>query len=597
MLEEKKQYEVYLSKRLTREARLFHFCADLYQRLFAYAKTLHPPQTPSQEMLAYHALFAHTNFHPFTVQQLHGSVGQAPPLFLKNLSSRSYYYFDVIFTAITNALFQYNGVGLTRMENMTGIRLEQLARLEAKRTLRIPASGTPPRVETLDMPQEELLARFSSQKGVTDNASGEHTYHLGQSLYRSELESLGAPCLTGISSNAYTIFKFLAMALRLSQMELIQLRVCLVAYMVGAHDHTVVEVLDAINYALEENDFRQHCTALGIDSGALVIPLESDTDYPRAMEAIFNELLHHDATATQIQLNITLLMNNTPLASPFPKWIRDIVVQRVHAHTAGRGVSTVNFNALRERVQMDLYTLLQQIQALDPRLLREIFQEDTTAGGLTHLEGIVDLYCAARLSQQPFKLLGMDGFLNEQVSQMSVEDARAAKRLMQCFGFSATRHGDAFLPDFMAQHSQTPVVGFYSIPPKTLATGDGAILCSKGQTPLLDFCWLLACIHGRQDFHLVRAITPDLLTSGNQQPSRLAYQLQILASCGYQLVYQANVGFTLSPPAHMITTDVAMLCNALHTLNTQTDLSSHFAALMVPATQTSITELSQRLAI
>lgn len=530
-LQKKLEKEFYIGKRLSRMESLFQYCVTLYNRLYHFVAIQEGITDPARLVLLYQQLFGHTSNQRYLPSQLHGSTGLFSPLFYKKLPQKSNFYFDIVLTSLTHAMYQYRKVGLLSI--VQGIDYKNSSIFEAQRCARSHPNVPPVRIEDCDLALEEVIGRFGQEKEISVTSSGESSFSLSPCDYRSRLENqLGAPCLTGRSSNAYLMFKFFANIFHLEKQSLIDLRNAIVAYFLAAHDHSLVEILDSINLALSEDEF-SGCR------DSLIFKLESPCDYGLALE-YFEGLVNADSKP-KIQVSIDCLLKN----ESFPMWVTEIIQKYVTHYL--REFKEEAPGILYAEISRDLREILETIALLKPEHMKTLLGEENNEHTLTTLQSLIEIYCASRLSNVNFKLLQFESLMTAVEDSSTQEHADGLHQLLYNMGLGSTSHGNAFKPDVLAKVRLKPSIGFNEIPPQSTRIGTGAIICAKNQTRLLEMMWIIGAMQEKQDFFMISAPGKIIRVHEIQCSTWEAYQIALLQYHHYEYIEQENIAGWRAP--------------------------------------------------
>src|SRR3990167_2051302 len=397
---------------------LFYFITSIYRKLFDFIFSLEKRQHETKDFLdeleninLYHRVFAHTHNGRFKAEQLRGSVGEASPLFLKNLPQKSPFYFHTVMTAICNAIYQYapteDVYGLCRMDlgvNYSGLK----SILEFKKNDRLALEIEKDVVSFLDFPLEELQARFYPGQHRSTPASGEQQFLISkESNYVIDANCIGAPTLTGPSSNSYTIFKCLTQLLALDNNHQVMLRKCLIVYMLASHNHTFLEVIDPINTAIDELS----------DESDMKVTIYSHQEYCSALNNILPFF-----QKTSVVNNINLFLNE----NSFPSWASAIIkLYTLEEKCISAIILKINY-------------LFSQLIACDQEILKYFFGEDMDESHITNLDAMIDLFSNFYSSDVDIQLLGETFLATNQHSSIDEKQSKKLLNVIEKFGLCAT---------------------------------------------------------------------------------------------------------------------------------------------------------------
>ena len=538
--------EFVLAKRLALDTKTFNFVSSIYNRLLekvqsitTYKKTDDPRQSMMNELrhrLLSQRLFAHTETTRRRYTDAHGSVGERSVLFFEQLPKKSNAYFDIIFTTLGNAIYQYGEGGLISLYSKD----EACDKIHETRQSRRPSTLPLPRVYELSLLPEERVLYDSDY--ATYHSRGEHVFQLAACAYTERAKRLNAPVFTGLSGETYTSFKFLTTFLKLNENEFIQLRKAFVAYLVSSHDHALIEVLDSINYIFEESDFSK---AFPFDTNQFHIKLETPNDYQNAFLAIFEDVIMDDKT--MIQKNCAELLSDTP--SP---WFE----QAIESHLLKKNTSKATLQTMKDQTRAELLSIFSALKQANIHVLCGLLLEDQQEASITTMLSIVNLYCHSKYSQLPLKLLSTNPIMHGVVdTDTTTEQAKLSAALIKNFGLSSTQ-SEALLdyPKLAAK------AGFADVPQweKQIFHGDGAILSNKNHTPLLNIIWIMASVAAKHDVFLVRNnhgigeknifTSIELFEHGYNRPSMLCLEVYVLHLYGYKISNKKDHGLAFIPP-------------------------------------------------
>jgi|GEM_PF-3220490 len=402
--------------------------------------------------------------------QRHGSVGYRNIAYFENLPKSSPLRFDIRFTAMANAICQYNDGLLKRGRDHYPSFVE-----EQHTKYRVPVLE-PPREALSDrrMTAEEQLAfMMTAPAGMRDGVrSGENRYRLLEHSYKSSHEHVGIPVLTGVSGLGVVLFRlFSRFFASLADLKLLQQTI--VAYLVANHDHSFHEAVDAINFVLEEPKFREYFLEKHqLDVQQLKLPLLWRQNYNDTIADIFGPVLNENNTVIQESIR-GVFSRGEP-----PEWMKKLIDKTVlRTQQAGYVVGD------------QVAYFLQDFLTIPPVLLRSLlleeeFRETDKNSFVTPLEIMVEIYLIGYFSHTPRKFL---------------TDPKSSNiALIQAEGLAHTAAGPAVDEYALREMNGRPAYGFVTLIPET--KGAGNLLSDRYYTPLMHMVWVFAGIQANHAF-------------------------------------------------------------------------------------------------
>jgi hypothetical protein len=630
VLNQKKEF--LYAKRLSHDLKMYEFATGLYQRLLEKARPLELSAQNSsvlspvmREFKSYALpkdLFTHSDTSYYAYTDLHGSVGEGNAMFFKNLPQKSNAYFDVVMTAITNSIFQYEGKGLISLVPRAKIPHD----IEETRAFRSKSAISAPVVKDMALTHEERAVHGNEYDFY--HTRGEHFFQLDPCPYTKRAAELNAPVITGMSGDTYEVYRFLALFLELDKNEFIQLRNLLIAYLVTSHDHSLIEVVDVINLILRDPDFAR---CFQFDVSECILPLETPEDYEHAFFSIFNVSPINSDTSSDliIQKNCKNLIDNLP-----PKWLDECIALSIsqwlsaigtitpatlnnydglspsqfdllseicsynQSQTKAPGIYKLKLLQLKNETREQILALFKAIKQAEPAILHDVLLEEQHEWSLTALESIVALFCHAKFSPLPLKILGEGSRIRGLVYPTTTsEEAKSAQTMIQNFGFSTSALGVSF--DSKALSERANVKGEFHVPDQT----HGAILSALDYTPLLNIVWMMGAATSKQDIVLTRAnlgidqpqlfAPQELFDKETNRMTMLACELYVLSMFGYEAINIEDHGLLLTPREQTNKFDITQILSGLLELSQmkEEELINHINQILQPTTDRDLTNI------
>ena len=540
---ENQSIEYIYAKRLSSDVRMYHFISTIYQKILTKVKQIEfhkqiALKTEFKQLLIHEiqhrllpqCLFAHTQMNIRTYHNQHGSVGERSVFFFETLPQKSNAYFDIMFSAITNAIYQYKGDGLVNLYSVKEVD----SRIDGLRKYRVKSTIASPHVYDVNiLPEERAL--YDRENAIYPSR-GENNVQLTSCEYTDRASILNAPVITGLSGDAYGIFKFLTLFLDLDETEFVLLRKALVAYMVSFHDHSLIEVIESINFVFEDPKF---ANKFKFDVMKFSLKLESNSDYQRAVAISFEDVMDYKVV---IQKNCAQFLFSSP-----PIWFEKAIDSYF---------PNVKKSAKKDRTRTEVIHIFNSITDIQPGLLREVLYEDQHEWSLTTMESIVTIYCHSKFSHFPFKLVFADTLERQEAFDPTSEQIHFYVNLVKIFGLSSAQQSGLLL-DYsqLAKHMPLADVPHWE---KQVSGGRGSILSTKHLTPLLYIIWIMGAISSHQNIFLVRkndAIgeknifsSKELLDKEKCRPTMLCFVVYMLHVFGYKVKNIKDHGVVFIPP-------------------------------------------------
>lgn len=578
--------EFFLAKKLSSDANLYAFLARIYENICSKVKEVDARRDSNPVLSAQDAmikelgsrlisqrLFAHTDTSVRHYKEMHGSVGERSVLFFEQLPEKSSAYFDILFVCVSNAIYQYCPKGQgdedRGLVSHYSLNLTIPAAINDTRRYRQKIIGASSRVRDFVLMPEERAVYQSEEDRYT--SQGENVYQLHECELTTYAKTLGAPVFTGLSGDAYVIFKFLTTYLRLNQADFLTLRKALVAYLVALHDHSVLEVLLSINMVLADPEF---ASRFDFDVRQFIMKLDDPMDYQGAIAAVFEDVVSPSHISIRSQCDNFLSHDVTP------KWLGSLIEQSIDEwlktiETAGinrdlkdpqllefaqaafqwRQDPTLDnledFQLINRRVfhttRKEILAFFDAIRRSSDELLRVVLSEELDETSITTLQSVVELYCHSKFSKLPLKFVGNGLVIGGAVGcHTGRREARSNAELIKNFGLCSTKAGSMLEYPLLLSRG-----GFADVPQwgRSLDGCNGTILSTKGYTPLLNLAWILAAAFAKQEVFLASmdsmADTTLFPASG---PLKLCMEIYVLSTFGYKMASISGQGLCFTPP-------------------------------------------------
>jgi hypothetical protein len=584
--------EFFLAKKISSDDNLYAFLVHIYENIRLKVKEIEAsrdsnPVSNSQEAMKQELgsrlipqrLFAHTDTSFRHYKEMHGSVGERSVLFFEQLPEKSSAYFDILFVCISNAIYQYcpkgqcdEGRGLI---SDYSLNLTIPAAITETRRYRQKILSASSRVRDFVLMPEERAVYQSEEDSYT--SQGEKLYQLHECELTTYAKRLGAPVFTGLSGDAYVIFKFLTTYLKLNQADFLQLRKALVAYLVALHDHSVIEVLLSINMVLVDPEF---ASLFDFDVRSFLIKLDDSMDYQCAIATIFEDVLSPSHISIRNQCDKFLSHDETPrwlgsiIEHSIDEWLKTIETAGLYGDLKDQLLLELAQAALRWRqhptwdhlddfklinrrvfhaTRKEILAFLDAIRQSNDELLRGVLSEEQDERSITTLQSVVELYCHSKFSKQPLKIVGNGFVIRGAVGcHTGRREARSNAELIKNFGLCSIKAGSVLEYPLLLSRG-----GFADVPQwgRSLDVCNGAILSTKGYTPLLNFAWILAAALAKQEVFLVRMANTTVFSAVELYgffpaigPLKLCMEVYVLSTFGYKMTSISGQGLCFTPP-------------------------------------------------